>query len=91
MARTGRRSKQELLRDEIVGRLRENVELCRKHASDETLPLPERERWANNLTNAARALNVVLRDAQFSQWEKRMKMLEKQGMIDQAVLTGSEP
>ncbi len=88
---TGRRSKQERFRDEIIGQLRETVALCRKKMLDEQVTLLERQRWTQSLTNAAQVLNMVLRDEQFHEWEKKMRMLEKQGLLDHTDLVGSEP
>ncbi len=88
---TGRRSKQERFRDEIIGQLRETVALCRKKMLDEQVTLLERQRWTQSLTNAAQVLNTVLRDEQFLEWEKKMRMLEKQGLLDHTDLVGSEP
>jgi hypothetical protein len=36
-------------------------------------------------------LNTVLRDEQFQEWEKKMKWLEKQGLLEHPDLVGSEP
>ncbi len=91
MARNGRKSNQEVYRDEIIGQLRETVALCRKEMLDKQVIPAERQRWAQSLTNAAQVLNTVLRDEQFHDWEKKLKMLEKQGMLDQPDLVGSEP
>ncbi len=91
MARTGKRSKQEVYRDEIIGQLRETVALCRKKMVDEHVTLAERQHWAQSLTNAAQVLNTVLRDGQFQEWEKRIRWLEKQGLLDHTDLVGSEP
>jgi hypothetical protein len=91
MVRTGRRSKQEVLRDEIIGQLRETVALCRKKMLDEQVVLAERQHWAQSLTNAAQVLNTVLRDERFDEWEKKLRMLEKQGLLGHADLAGSEP
>ncbi len=88
---TGRRSKQERYRDEIVRQLRETVALCREQMKEEHVALSERQRWAQSLTNAAQVLNTVLRDEQFLEWEKKMRMLEKQGLLDHMDLAGSEP
>ncbi len=88
---TGRRSKQERFRDEIIGQLRETVALCRKKMLDEQVTLLERQRWTQSLTNAAQVLNTVLRDEQFLEWEKKMRILEKQGLLDHTDLLGSEP
>ncbi len=88
---TGRRSKQERFRDEIIGQLRETVALCRKEMLDEQVTLLERQRWTQSLTNAAQVLNTVLRDEQFLEWEKKMRILEKQGLLDHTDLLGSEP
>ena len=88
---TGRRSKQEVYRDEIIGQLRETLALCREQMKDKQVALLERQRWAQSLTNAAQVLNTVLRDEQFHEWEKKMKMLEKLGLLEYTDLTGSEP
>jgi hypothetical protein len=91
MARQGRRSKQEVFRDEIIGQLRETIALCREQMKDKQLTVQDRQRWAQSLTNAAQVLNSVLRDEQFHEWEKKMRMLEKQGLLDQPNLVSSEP
>ena len=91
MARMGRRSRQEVFRDEIIGQLRETVALCREKMLDQQVALLERQRWAQSLTNAAQVLNMVLRDEQFYEWEKKMRMLEKQGLLEHTDLVGSEP
>ncbi len=91
MARMGRRTNQELYRDEIIAQLRETVALCREQMKDKQLSVQDRQRWAQSLTNAAQVLNTVLRDEQFHEWEKKMRILEKQGLLDHTDLTGSEP
>ncbi len=91
MARMGRRTNQELYRDEIIGQLRETIALCREQTKDKQLSVQDRQRWAQSLTNAAQVLNTVLRDEQFHEWEKKMRMLEKQGLLHQPDLVGSEP
>ena len=91
MARTGRRPKQEVFRAEIIGQLREELALCRKNMFNEELSLPERQRWAQSFTKAAQVLNTILRDEQFREWEKRLKMLEKQGLIDHTGSASPEP
>ncbi len=58
---------------------------------DEQVTLPERQRRAQSPTNAAQVLNTVLRDEQFHEWGKKMRLLEKQGLLDHAGLAGSEP
>ncbi len=88
---TGRRTKPERFRNEIIGQLRETVALCRKEMLDEHVILSERQRWAQSLTNAAQVLNTVLRDEQFHEWEKKMSWLEKHGLLDHTDLVGSEP
>ena len=88
---TGRRSKQEVYRDEIIGQLRETLAICREQMKDKQVALPERQRWAQSLTNAAQVLNTVLRDEQFHEWEKKIRILEKQGLLDTTDLVGSEP
>ncbi len=88
---TGRRTKQERFRDEIIGQLRETIALCRKETLDKQVNPSERQRWVQSLTNAVQVLNTVLRDGQFQEWEKKMKWLEKQGLLDHTDLVGSEP
>ncbi len=88
---TGRRTKPERFRDEIISQLRETIALCRKEMLDEQVNPSERQRWAQSLTNATQVLNTVLRDGQFQEWEKKMKWLEKQGLLNHTDLVGSEP
>lgn len=91
MVRKGRRTKHEVYRDEIISQLRETVALCREQMKDKQVALPERQRWAQSLTNTAQVLNTVLRDEQFHEWEKKLRWLEKQGLLDTMDLVGSEP
>ena len=91
MVRTGRRTNQEILRDDMMTQLRETLDLCQKNMFDEELTLLERQRWAQVHTNAAQVLNTILRDEQFHEWEKKLKLLEKQGLIDQTGSASPEP
>lgn len=91
MVRTGRRTNQEILRDDMIAQLRETLALCQENMFNEKLTLLERQRWAQVHTNTAQVLNTILRDEQFHEWEKRMKMLEKQGLIDQTGSASREP
>ena len=91
MPRTGNKSKQEVYRDEIISQLRETVALCREQMKNKQVALPERQRWAQSLTNTAQVLNTVLRDEQFHEWEKKLRWLGRRGLLDTADLVGSEP
>ena len=91
MARKGRRSNQQVFRDKIISQLREELALCEQNMNSQEVSLQDRQHWAQTLTNAAQVLNTILRDDQFYEWEKRMRILEKQGLISPTDLTGSEP
>lgn len=76
-----RKPGQNELRDEVVTQLCESLAMSRKNMLDQELTLPERQHWTQVHTNTAQVLNTILRDQQFRDWEKRMKLLEKNGAI----------
>ena len=80
-----------MFRDDMVNQLRETLALCRKNMFNEQLTPPERQRWTQVHTNTAQVLNTILRDEQFHEWEKRLKMLEKQGLLDHTGSASPEP
>lgn len=79
--KTLKKPDQNELRDEVVVQLRESLAMSRKNMFDQDLSLLERQHWAQVHTNTAQVLNTILRDQQFRDWEKRMKLLEKNGAI----------
>ncbi len=81
----------EIYRDELVHQLRESLLLSKENMFNEQLTLTERQRWAQIHTNTAQVLNTILRDLQFKEWEKRLKMLEKYGLVDSTNTVSIEP
>ncbi len=53
------------------------AELAYKNARDPELPMRMREAWHGRYTNTVLALNQLLKDAQYKEYEKRMRAIEE--------------
>ena len=82
---------QERLRHELVYQLRESLMISKEKMKNQQLSLAEQEHWTRVHTYTAQILNTVLRDQQFREWERRLKELERQGLIPDGTITSSEP
>ena len=69
-------SEEDRVRGELVTQLKESLAKSRSMMLNEKLDLRTQERWTQIHTNTSQALNQVLRDRQFKEWEKRLKELE---------------
>lgn len=69
------------LRSGIIEQLEQSLEMSRGMMTNLKLDPKTREKWTQLHTNTAQVLNQVLRDKQFSQWEKRLKDLEATGHL----------
>ncbi len=67
------------IRDDEIKRLREMADLAYKNFKDETLQMKTRESWHQKYTNTVLALNQLLKDSQYKDYEKRLKELEQTG------------
>lgn len=69
------------LRSRIIEQLEQSIEMSRGMMTNLKLDPKTREKWTQLHTNTAQVLNQVLRDKQFSEWEKRLRDLEASGHI----------
>jgi len=80
------------LRDDLIVQLKESLTMSREMMNGVKLDPRTRERWAQLHTNTAQVLNLVLRDQQSKDWEKRLKELEAAGNLPRrlrrTILTG---
>jgi hypothetical protein len=67
------------LRENEIRRLVELAEMAYKNSIDEELKMKTREDWFGKYTNAVLALNQLLKDSQYKDYEKRLRMLEESG------------
>ena len=80
MIREGGQDEDEL-RSGIIEQLEQSLEMSRGMMTNLKLDPKTREKWTQLHTNTAQVLNQILRDKQFSEWEKRLKDLEDSGHI----------
>ncbi len=66
-----------LLREVGIQQLVEIVKYAYQQAMNEKLDEKARDRWAQRHTNATLALNQVLRDRVYRDYERRLKLLEE--------------
>ena len=65
------------LRENEIRRLVALAELAYKSSIDEGLKMKTREDWFGKYTNAVLALNQLLKDSQYKDYEKRLRLLEE--------------
>ena len=65
------------LRENEIRRLVTLAELAYKNSTDEGLKMKTREDWFGKYTNAVLALNQLLKDSQYKDYEKRLRLLEE--------------
>ena len=65
------------LREVEIRRLTMLAELAYRNAVDEELKMKTREDWFGKYTNAVLALNQLLKDTQYKDYEKRLRALEE--------------
>ena len=68
------------LRDVEIKRLAELAALAYRNAMDPELKMKTRENWYGKYTNAVLALNQLLKDLQYKDYENRLRILEKSGV-----------
>jgi hypothetical protein len=65
------------LRDVEIQRLAELAAMAYKNAMDPKLRMRARETWHQKYTNTVLALNQLLKDSQYRDYEKRMREIEE--------------
>jgi len=69
------------LREKGIKQLTEIVDMAHEMATNKTLDEKSRDRWAQRHTNAMLALNQVLKDRQYRDYEERLRKLEENWKI----------
>jgi hypothetical protein len=75
------------IRDVEIKRLEELAALAYRNAMDEELKMRTRESWYQKYTNAVLALNQLLKDLQYKDYEKRLKVIEDSRRLRRTVLS----
>jgi hypothetical protein len=57
---------------------------------DESLRMRTRESWCQKYTNAVLALNQLLKDLQYKEYEKRLKIVEDSRRLRRTALSGTD-
>lgn len=65
------------LRDVEIRRLAELAEIAYRNALDPQLKIQTREVWHTKYTNTVLALNQLLKDSQYRDYEERMREIEE--------------
>ena len=66
------------LRETEIKRLVELAEQAYRKARDPEMPVRMQEAWHRQYTNTVLALNQLLKDTQYKEYEKRLKAIEEQ-------------
>ena len=69
-------SEADRVRAELVVQLRESLAKSRAMMLNDKLDAKTREAWTQKHTNTAQVLNMVLRDSQLKDWERRLREME---------------
>ncbi len=69
------------LRDVEIKRLVRMAETAFENSIDSKLTLRMRESWHQRYTNTVLALNQLLKDSQYKDYEKRLKIIEESGRV----------
>ncbi len=65
------------IRDVEIKRLVEMTGLAYNNAMDPELKIRTRESWYQKFTNAVLALNQLLKDSQYAEFERRLQVIEE--------------
>lgn len=66
-----------MVRDFEIKRLRILADRAYQNSLDQSLKIETRESWHQRYTNHVLALNVLLKDSQIKDYEKRMRIIEE--------------
>ncbi len=78
------------LRDVEIKRLVEMAGLAYRNAMDPELKIRTREGWYQKYTNAVLALNQLLKDLQYKDYEKRLRVVEESRRLRRTLLSPAE-
>ena len=78
------------IRDVEIKRLTQLAELAYGNATDEKLRLTTRESWFQKFTNAVLALNQLLKDSQYAEFERRLRVVEESKRPRRVVLSSAD-
>ena len=78
------------IRDVEIKRLEELAALAYRNAMDEGLRMKTRESWYQKYTNAVLALNQLLKDLQYKDYENRLKVIEDSRKLRRTVLSAND-
>ncbi len=67
------------LRDVEIKRLAHMAEIAYENSIDVNLSMRMRESWHQRYTNTVLALNQLLKDSQYKDYEKRLRVIEESG------------
>jgi len=68
----------------------ELVALAYRNAMDEGLRMRTRESWYQKYTNAVLALNQLLKDLQYKEYEKRLKVVEESRRLRRMIMSTAD-
>jgi len=78
------------IRDVEIKRLEELAALAYRNAMDEGLRMRTRESWYQKYTNAVLALNQLLKDLQYKEYEKRLKVIEESRRLRRMIMSAAD-
>jgi hypothetical protein len=70
--------------------LEELAAMAYRNAIDEGLRMKTRESWYQKYTNAVLALNQLLKDLQYKEYEKRLRVVEESRRLRRIVLSAAD-
>jgi len=70
--------------------LEELAALAYRNAMDEGLRMRTRESWYQKYTNAVLALNQLLKDLQYKEYEKRLKVIEESRRLRRMIMSSAD-
>jgi hypothetical protein len=70
--------------------LEELAAMAYRNAMDEGLRMKTRESWYQKYTNAVLALNQLLKDLQYREYEKRLKVIEESRRLRRMVMSAAD-
>jgi len=70
--------------------LEELAAMAYRNAMDEGLRMKTRESWYQKYTNAVLALNQLLKDLQYKEYEKRLRVVEDSRRLRRMVMSAAD-
>ncbi len=78
------------LRDVEIKRLAHMAEIAYRNSIDVNLSMRMRESWHQRYTNTVLALNQLLKDSQYKDYEKRLRLIEESGKTPRRMILSRE-